>query len=139
MRLFLVLIFLYGCGGGDAPPSDNHGYGWHYDATGKQGLKLRKAGATDNEATSLEALAQIIENCAGIDTPPPPFVIAVPPGSLGPNIFGRYFRDPPLVVLDEIKFDIAYPHEALHYILDAGTGDPDVDHTSSAFKTCVVI
>jgi hypothetical protein len=140
----LLLLALAGCGGGccDEPSPDNHGYGWQFDAESRNGLRLRQAGATTRDADFLELIASSVEGCSKIEhAPPPPFVVVAPPDSLkdvgGRTQFGLYFSAPPLIVLDEARLFIAYPHETLHYLLDATTGNPDAEHHHTAFSTCV--
>jgi hypothetical protein len=127
-----------GCGGGgDEPQSaDNHGYGWEFDAASKNGLRLRKTGATTADADLLEAIAEGVEACSGINAAPPPFVIVVPKDSLGANV-GFYLPSPPLILIDEsFGFGEAYAHEVLHYLLDVSTGNLDPNHQNPAFEKC---
>lgn len=125
-----LLIFLSGCGnsGGNSGAPDNHGYGWQYDAAGRNGLKLRLTGAMPENAESAEDRARAVGTCSNLSAPPPPFVIVVPKGSLGPNVVGLYLRDPPLILLDHDSGDFVYDHEALHYLLDYNFGNPDSSH-----------
>lgn len=140
-----LLIFMSGCGGnsedGTAGPSaslDNHGYGFAFDAMGKEGLKLRQPGATARDADFFEARAIGIEACSGIEAPPPPFVIVVPRDSLGDKRIGLYFSSPPLILIDEGWVDVAFGHETLHYLLDRSTGSPDPTHQNPVFPKCVI-
>jgi hypothetical protein len=135
--LLVFIVLLHGCGGGgdDMPADDNHGYGWGSDATGHRGMQLREPGATTQTASDLERYAGTVSACAGIDAPPPPFVIVVPRDSLYPHI-GKYLRDPPLIIVDEIFRDVAFAHEMVHYLLDYSTGSLDADHVSPLFVLC---
>lgn len=137
--LFMTLILLMtGCGGGGSGEgNNNHGYGWEFDAVSTNGLKLRRPGATNRDADFLEAIAQTVERCSGVDTLPPPFVISVPKESLGQAV-GVYFSSPPLIVVDESWFDVAYPHEVMHYLIEVTTGNLDQTHQHPGFSNCVL-
>jgi hypothetical protein len=134
VRALLLLIVLSGCGGGSTDEPENHGYGWQFDAVSSGGLRLRKTNATEDDANEYERLSKWSENCVGADAPPP-FVIVVPKGSLLPSATGRYFSNPPLIVIDE-SVSTSYGHELVHYLLDQSTGDPDISHASALFLKC---
>lgn len=140
------LIALSGCsGGGDdssGPSTDNHGYGWEYDAIGAAGMKLRKDVSlwiipADQDVVFKEARARTVTLCTGIDAPVPPFVVMVPPGELHndqriiPDAVGVYFSNPPLIVIER---DEAMEHEVVHYLLDMRDGNPDRDHRDPAWR-----
>lgn len=148
--LFLVLL-VAACGGGKAPDAeDNHGYGHHFDVLGASGMKLRftPTFAAVNPLANIsryETAFQEVQACMGV-TAPPPFLVIVPEGALGsaPDprseghplrmIGGRYFSKPPLIVIDENASQ--YRHEAVHYLREVATGDPDENHTSDLFARC---
>lgn len=137
VRALLLLLLLSGCGaGGGEEHDDNHGYGWHFDAQGTQGLRLRQAGAQPLDAQFLEAISDSVSTCSGIEGPPPPFVIIVPAESLDGKVIGLFLNDPPLVLVDEAWLHIAYPHEVLHWLI-ANSGDPRTGHSHPAFQDCV--
>jgi hypothetical protein len=138
VRLLLALVLLLaGCGGGgeNAADSDNHGYGWEYDIAGQGGMRLRKNGATAQDVQMLELTLMSVARCAGVETPPGPFVIVIPNGGLDP-VPGFYFSNPPLILLDEAFADHTMWHESVHYVLDYTTGDLDAEHRSTLFATC---
>jgi len=143
-RIVLALsLALAACGGDDEKPydpaSDNHGLGYQFDAQGPRGLKLRFAPrftAGDrlaNPATYEQAFDEL-QTCSGLSAPVPPFVIIQPSGTL-PDVNGLYYSEPPLIRIDEPG---AFRHEALHYLFEVNTGDPDSSgtHADQAFTRC---
>jgi hypothetical protein len=54
-------------------------------------------------------------------------------GQCGAN--GRYEPDTKTIVLPE-GCDIGFEHESVHHLLDAETGDPDMQHKSPLFALC---
>jgi len=146
--LCLALTACGGSGGDDPydPASDNHGFGYHFDAQGPGGLRLRSSprfGPGDrlgNPATYEQAFEEL-KLCSGLSAPMPPFVIIHPSGTLPPlpgepEVNGLYYSNPPLIRLDE---PTAFRHEALHYLVEANTGDPDGptgNHGHDAFTRC---
>ena len=144
-----LCLALSGCGDGDKayePADDNHGFGYHFDAQGPRGLKLRYAprfAAGDrlaNPATYEQAFDEL-QRCSGLSGSMPPFVIIHPSGTLPPqpgqpDVNGLYYSRPPLIRLDE---PTAFRHEALHYLVELHTGDPDGatgNHGHDAFARC---
>jgi hypothetical protein len=143
-------LALTACSGGKddsyEPASDNHGFGYQFDAQGPRGLKLRftpRFAAGDplaNPATYEQAFDEL-QRCSGLSAPMVPFVIIHPSGTLPPSagqpeVNGLYYSAPPLIRLDE---PTAFRHEALHYLVEANTGDPDGptgDHGHDAFTRC---
>ena len=152
MRLIVLALCLAltACGGGkdepDDPASDNHGFGYQFDAQGPRGLKLRftprfaPGDPLANPATYEQAFDEL-QRCSGLSAPMVPFVIIHPSGTLPPSagqpeVNGLYYSSPPLVRLDEPE---AFRHEALHYLVEANTGDPDGptgNHGHDAFTRC---
>lgn len=131
---YAFVLLLAGCGGSDYHPADdNHGYGYSYDAQGASGLRLRVepgAGPTST-ANDYEAIYAELQSCVGI-TAPQPFVIVVTSRSLDPAA-GLYKPGPPLILLTDVVF---FRHEAIHYLLDHSTDNPDRTHSSPLFARC---
>jgi hypothetical protein len=137
--LLIVLSGCGGCGGSSDSEADNHGYGFAFDATSRNGLHLRRTGAQSRDAQDLEARAAVIAIvCLGLSEPlppPPPFVIAVPDGTLSEPFNGWYYSNPPLILLET---NGVFEHEAVHYYLEVTTGSPDPTHTNNiAAWACV--
>ena len=142
------------------PAADNHGYGWDYDAVGETGLRLRYddgAGeALRPPRTPPDTIAWFervyAETAACVDvSAPAPFVILVPPGMVDPgqdgqSLGGRYYYNPPLIVVAPVPTivggyalpDATFRHEAVHYLLDqAGVPFATNDaHDSPLFDIC---
>lgn len=154
----LVLSFaLAACGGGSMESTDNHGFGWEFDAMGASGLKLRfKPHLPDNgniftDPAHYERLFTEVDACAGMSAPMTPYLIlvdALGTGILGPtnngvSVNGRFFSDPPLIVMD---FRAAFSpqvvkEERLHHVLMHNgviipNGDWEHDHGSPLFDRC---
>lgn len=154
LRIALLVALLSGCGVHEQDQTDNHGYGWQYDAQGASGWLLRytpsvAAGDPLSDVQQYDTAFAAVETCTGIAAPAPPFVIVLPQGSLGTDsgggvVLGRYFRDPVLIVTaqtDQVVIDPSIPlipfrHETIHYLLDYSTGDWDIDHHSPLFLLC---
>jgi hypothetical protein len=147
--LLALCLALTSCGGGEDPydpADDNHGFGYQFDAQGPRGLKLRSGTrfpAGDplaNPATYEQAFDQL-QACSGLTGPMPPFLIIEPSGTLPPQagqpeVNGLYYSNPPLIRIDEPE---AFRHEALHYLVELHTGDPDGstgNHGHDAFTRC---
>lgn len=134
MRMILLALIVTSCGGGDVSESeDNHGYGWSFHAVGAEGLHVRYTTiehATNPLATPAvyEAEFHAVLTCTGLNAPPPPFLVFVPAGALGATVGGRFFGEPPLIVLEDSAL---FRHEVIHYLLN---GDPN--HTSPLFAKC---
>ena len=139
--LCLVLTACSGGGKDDDPASNNHGFGFQFDAQGPRGLKLRftprfAAGDRLANPATYEQAFDALQTCSGLSAPMPPFVIIEPSGTLPPDVNGLYYSSPPLIRLDE---PTAFRHEALHYLVEANTGDPDGptgNHGHEAFTRC---
>lgn len=136
MRLIFLLVFLAGCGSSGEENSNNHGYGFEFDLQGATGLKLRytpvlQAGSQFAGAEFYESEFQRVEDCTGIQAPAP-FVIVV--GNLTTG--GRYHSGPPLILLLDATW---FGHEAIHYLLDHSTGNPDTNHNSPLFNQCAPV
>ena len=133
MRLVAGLIFVLSCvscGSGGDGDSNNHGYGWEYDVQGASGLKVRyHPGATQTTVHMLETAYNEVQQCTGL-TAPPPFVIFT--DSL-PDVRGLYYWSPSLIAIETW---FIFKHEAVHYLLDHNTGNPDPAHNSELFAKC---
>jgi hypothetical protein len=136
--------------------SNNHGCGFEYDVQGASGMNLRYTPMVDAssllaDVSSYEDVFAAIQISTGISAPPP-FVILVAFGTLplsdrglpaGGNYLSapsliRIVSDPPLVTsipLDELV-GMVFCHEAVHYLLDYSTGNPDPQHHSLLFSSC---
>jgi len=143
IKIAMLLLCLAGCGGGAGDEgSNNHGYGFAYDVQGATGLKLRYTPIlTSADPMSnpifLENIFAQVETCTGMSAPAP-FVILVPPGSMGIDpdtgltILGKTDRDPNLILIGDP--DLSIPrHEYIHYLLIVNTGDGDGKHKSKFF------
>jgi len=151
MRQIVVAfcLVLTACGGApdeeepNDPAEDNHGFGYQFDAQGPRGLKLRyeprfAAGDALADPAGYERAFDEVQRCMGLTGPVPPFVIIEPSGTLPPTppeaiVNGLYYSNPPLIRLDEIE---AFRHEAVHYLLELNTGDPDGPHRDERFTRC---
>ena len=143
----LLLVALSSCGGIDQEPLPCHGYGCEYDVQGPAGMRLRYAPAVEPgdpraNVAFLEQLYQMVEDCAGIQAPPP-FVVIEKDGTLvspldGLPRKGLYYSDPDLVLIDDSTWTFwSLKHETVHYLLHHALGNSDPDHTSPLFGTCV--
>jgi hypothetical protein len=136
----LLLALLAGCGNYDPDAEmmspDNHGYGWHFDAQGPLGLRLRApVQATEQQAAFYENLAASVATCINLPSlSPPPFVVIVPAATLAPYL-GHYFDNPSLIVIDEAWAVIAYEHEVIHWRLASVTGSSDPGHTLPVWQS----
>lgn len=135
----VLLIAMSGCGGGDSTESspDNHGFGFAFDAVSTNGLHLRRPndpglwpGPIQTAVEFMEARFHTVEVCVGV-TATPPFVVVLAPESIAGPAVGLYYSNPPLIVLDN---DLAFEHEAVHYLLDFRNGNPDSGHADPAFR-----
>lgn len=136
MRLLAIIAaLLAGCGSGGDGNSNNHGYGWEYDVQGASGLKVRyHPEAQQTPVQMFETAYNEVQQCTGL-TAPPPFVIFVGNDAL-PGVRGLYYWSPPLIV---IKTWFIFKYEAVHYLLDHNTGNPDPAHNSELFAKCFQI
>lgn len=145
-----LCLVLTACGGDGEKPyepaDDNHGFGYEFNAQGPRGLKLRfspryAAGERLANPATYEQAFDELQQCSGLSGPMPPFVIIHPSGTLPPlpgepEVNGLYYSNPPLIRLDEPE---AFRHEALHYLVELHTGDPDGstgNHGHDAFARC---
>jgi len=137
----LVAIGLAGCG--NSPQWDNHGYGWHYNATTSSGWKVRwddvvteATPAYLSDVNFYEITWQRMRECTGMDGPPA-FVVVKPLAYIqaryGAHVGGYYHHNPPLLVVDETAGSL--PHEQGHHLLLHTTGDSDNDHHHPMFGT----
>lgn len=136
MRGFLaILLVLAGCGGHD--PANNHGYGFAFDIQGASGMQVRydptevSRGIPQTPVTLLEQFYAEVQACTGLSAPAP-FVIFVSNAQLG-ELDGFYYSDPSLVL---VKGLFIFKHEVIHYLLDANTGNLDIEHRSPLFHKC---
>ena len=145
-RAFAVLVIaLAGCSNDpDGFSHDNHGYGWHYDATGSTGTRLRfrnpVIGPGDLFASDISLYDRAFteaQECTGL-TAPGPLIVMVQFDGLGrlpdgTRVAGRYYRNPSLIILAD---GFAVKHEMIHYLLDHATGNMSADHSSPLFSDC---
>ena len=152
VRLTCLCVLITGCvavGGcavDEQSDSNNHGFGWAYEAQATNGLTLRNE-ADVAEPVRFDVLADIYdqtEACTGISAPGP-FVIVVSgpvddqgrPDGQSP---GLTFYDPPLVLIAQGSTWVGIAqHEFVHYLLDQ-SGFPrerNDAHDSPFFSDCV--
>jgi len=141
----LMLCALASCG--VSPEWDNHGYGWEHDAVSSNGIKVSwsRAAQSGNWADELlmhpefyERTWQRMKDCTGMDGPTDGMYIVLMPADYikrryGPNIGGKYYSDPPLIVAGETAFLVR--HEIGHHFLLHTTGDSDHNHVTAMFQT----
>jgi hypothetical protein len=145
LALVVVCLAAAGCGadGDNASLKDNHGFGWHFEAQGANGVILRNAPGVVAPVT-VAVLADIYDQtqaCTGLNAPGP-FVIVVAEAVDGPggNTIGRTYYQPPLVLITEgwSWIDTAR-HEFVHYLLDQAGFPRELNsaHHSPFFTDCV--
>jgi hypothetical protein len=109
---------------GAAQAIDNFGHGWHYDAAGETGLRLRVERPdyrpfVGGLLVQAELHYHDVAGCMGFDaTPPGPLVIlvaALPEGVCGRCAGFTYLETGTTVVTGLGR---SYPHELVHYLLE---------------------
>jgi hypothetical protein len=143
---FAVWVVTAGCGVEEQSNSDNHGFGWEYQAQAANDLKLRNEPDVV-EPIPLDVLADIYDQtqaCTGISAQGP-FVIVVSqpvddqgrPGGQSP---GLTFYEPPLILIMQGATWVGIAqHEFVHYLLEQN-GFPlerNDAHDSPFFSDCV--
>lgn len=143
--LALVAVCLAGCGADDehaSLKSNNHGFGWHFEAQAANGVSLRNQPDVV-EPVTIAVLADIYDQtqaCTGLNAPGP-FVIVVagPVDGPGGDYTGRTYYQPPLILISEGPswIDIAR-HEFVHYLLDQAGFPRELNsaHQSPLFIDC---
>lgn len=154
---FIVLSLLIGCGGGNAPPPDNHGYGFAFDAASPiSGLRVRYANDQQPRVDTLDVLYAGVAQCMAVTPAPPgPLVLLITDARLKGPSDGFTFLDTGTVVVDAqiTTFDwtstnpsiihakaFQLKHEFVHYLLSV-TGFPvdrNVAHDSPFFDSCTI-
>ncbi len=147
LALLAVCLVAAGCGADDdehaSLKSNNHGFGWHFEAQAANGVTLRNEPDVVGPVT-VAVLADIYDQtqaCTGLNAPGP-FVIVVagPVDGPGGDYTGRTYYQPPLILITEGPswIDTAR-HEFVHYLLDqAGfPREPNTAHDSPLFIDCV--
>ena len=148
-RLFALTVACLvaaGCGVEEESDSNNHGFGWGYEAQATNGLTLRNEPDVV-EPIDVAVLADIYDQtqaCTGISMPGP-FVIVVAKqldehGQPGGEFSGLTFYGPPLVLITQgVIWTSVAQHEFVHYLLDQ-SGFPrerNQVHDSPLFTECV--
>jgi hypothetical protein len=148
-RLFVLTaacVVAAGCAVEEEPDSNNHGFGFEYEARATNGLTLRNE-PNVVEPIGLAVLADIYDQtqaCTGITVPGPLVIVVAEPvdeqGQPGGKFFGLTFYGPPLVLITQgaIWTSVAQ-HEFVHYLLDQ-SGFPrerNEAHDSPLFTDCV--
>lgn len=145
----LAVAALVGCG--QPVPTDNHGYGWHYDEAGATGLRARYYDASSPRVNALERVYQEVASCTGTTGPLPPGPLVIFTtgivGAEGYRKYGKGFLDTSTILLDAtLNYDAplvgfwVFRHELVHFFLHA-QGVPIEDnqqHRSPLFNTCTV-
>lgn len=155
--LFMALLVLQGC-----EPSDNHGYGWHYDWQGESGLRVRvEDGAerpqldTIKPDQSEEDVAFLLTESAYLRTiectrlAPPTFapLVIFTANTLDTADHAgqsRYYRDTGLIVVRSLPeyprnwSIVLFKHQLIHLLLHQAQApaDQDESHGAAVFSEC---
>lgn len=148
ITLFAITAALVACG--RAAPEDNHGYGWHYDAAGVTGLRVRYHDEGSPRIETLEQVYREVAACMGVtDIPPGPLVIFTTgiSGAEGEWKPSKGWLDTGTILLDAtLDYNLPlvgfwnFRHELVHFLLHS-QGFPIVDnqqHLSPFFNSCTV-
>lgn len=138
----LVVAALVGCG----QPTDNHGYGWHYDAEAPSGLRVRWNGPAWPSLAYIDELWHITSACVGAAAPGPLviFIDDVPDQSLV-DITGLTYLDTGTVLIQKRRDGAAYAvatvlkHEFVHWLMHYNgrlTAQQQLDHDAPEFLDC---
>lgn len=136
------------CGGGDVDEAaDNHGWGWHYDAQGETGIRLRNAQPERYSMAQYESDWVQVQSCMGIAVDEAPLVIqrqSLPLGDdFGPLDYGGTYLDTGLILhyaaegMDTMDSKHAR-HEFVHYIrMRQGAADAEHrTHDHWSYRNC---
>ena len=147
LALLAVCLVAAGCGADDdehaSLKSNNHGFGWHFEAQAANGVTLRNEPDVVGPVT-VAVLADIYDQtqaCTGLNAPGP-FVIVVagPVDGPGGDYTGRTYYQPPLILITEGPswIDTAR-HEFVHYLLHQAGFPRELNsaHDSPLFIDCV--
>lgn len=144
----IMALLLSACGQQADPVSDNHGYGWHYDAVTASGTKVRYSSEEERAAYTPEEIEQHINlvNACAPSAVAVPFVIftADPIPYEGTEKNGVAFIDPDLIVVHGNYYGNIFSHEVIHIILnrDLGLGKNDFgesNHDHEMFSRCEIM
>lgn len=148
-KWILPFILLVGCGDQSDPDSSNYGYGYHYDVTTSDGLRVRYS--QNNIELSLEQIAESYRSvaaCMGVAANNPPLVIFVPEPMYFQNdagetitVYGQYYYTGTVVVTDKYVYGVTIiflRHEFVHHFLDINSLSryDNANHKSSLFSKC---
>ncbi len=149
-RILILAVFglaVAGCGTDlEESGSDNHGFGWAFEAQTANGLTLRNEPEVV-EPVRFDVLADIYEQtqaCTGISAPGPFVIVVAEPvdefGQPGGQSLGLTFYGPPLILLAQgATWTGIAQHEFVHHLLDQAGFPRERNHAhdSPLFTDCV--
>lgn len=148
----LLLAALAGCGGAMEPLDDNHGYGYSFDETAADGLRVRYANDSPPKIALLDDIYIAVATCMNVAIlPTGPLIIFKDALVASAGHDGMIFLDTDTIILDSqittldwnANAPIAAPqyvikHELVHHLLEKTGLQRDLNnaHESPFFDSC---